>query len=294
MRFDLTDLRLFLAVAEAGSITHGAQEAGLSLAAASDRLREMELAGGVVLLERGRRGIRLTEAGETLSHHARQILGHVALMRADLGQLAKGLRATIRMAVNTAAMVDTLPDRLTPWLAEHPQIDVDLRERQSHEIARSVTAGFADIGILSDVAAHEGLVLKPFATSQLAVVSAKSHKLANDKQVRFENLTEDYFIGLKDGALQAHIEAQAEKIGSRLRYRTSLRTFESICQAASAGIGIAIVPSAIAHRCKRTYPLSVTPLADAWARRNLVVCIAKGIEQTPLVADLFEHLSATT
>lgn len=145
MRFDLTDLRLFLAVADAGSITHGAQEIGLSLAAASDRLREMELAGGVSLLERGRRGIRLTEAGETLSHHARQIIGHVALMRADLGQFAKGLRATIRMAVNTAAMVDTLPQRLTPWLADHPQVDIDLRERQSHEIARSVTAGFSDI-----------------------------------------------------------------------------------------------------------------------------------------------------
>ncbi|KQM33886.1 LysR family transcriptional regulator [Rhizobium sp. Leaf68] len=292
MRFDLTDLRLFLAVADAGSITHGAQEIGLSLAAASDRLREMELAGGVALLERGRRGIRLTEAGETLSHHARQIIGHVALMRADLGQFAKGLRATIRMAVNTAAMVDTLPQRLTPWLADHPQVDIDLRERQSHEIARSVTAGFADIGILSDVAAHEALVFKSFATSQLAIVSAKSHRLANEKHVRFESLTNDYFIGLKDGALQAHIESQAEKIGARLRYRISLRTYESICHAASAGLGIAIVPSTIAHHCKRSYPLSVTPLADAWARRNLVVCIARDAEQTPLVRDLFEHLSA--
>lgn len=50
MRFDLTDLRLFLAVAEAGSITHGAADAGLSLPAASERLRDMELSGGVRLL----------------------------------------------------------------------------------------------------------------------------------------------------------------------------------------------------------------------------------------------------
>ena len=58
---------------------------------------------------------------------ARQIIGHVSLMRADLGQFAKGLRATIRMDVNTAAMVDSLPLRLTPWLADHPQVDIDLR-----------------------------------------------------------------------------------------------------------------------------------------------------------------------
>ncbi len=55
MRFDLTDLRLFLAVADTGSITHGAAEVGLSLPAASERLRDMEAAGQVMLLERGRR-----------------------------------------------------------------------------------------------------------------------------------------------------------------------------------------------------------------------------------------------
>lgn len=292
MRFDLTDLHLFLAVANAGSITRGAQDVGLSLAAASDRLREMELAGGVLLLERGRRGVRLTEAGETLSHHARQIIGHVSMMRADLGKFAKRLRATIRMAVNTAAMVDTLPQRLTPWLADHPQVDVDLQERQSREIARSVTAGFADIGILSDAASHELLLLKPFATSQLVVISASSHRLARESQVRFDSLTENDFIGLKDGALQGHIEAQAEKIGARLHYRISLRTYESICHAASAGLGIAIVPSTVAQLGKRSHPLSITPLADAWARRNLVVCIAKNADPPPLVRDLFEHLSA--
>lgn len=55
MRFDLTDLRLFLTVADAGGITHGAADAGLSLPAASARLWDMDLSGGVRLLERGRR-----------------------------------------------------------------------------------------------------------------------------------------------------------------------------------------------------------------------------------------------
>ncbi|OUI97715.1 helix-turn-helix domain-containing protein, partial [Acetobacter cibinongensis] len=68
MRFDLTDLRLFLAVVDAGSITHGAAEAGLSVPAASERFRDMEAAGEVTLLIRGRCGIALTEAGEMLAH----------------------------------------------------------------------------------------------------------------------------------------------------------------------------------------------------------------------------------
>src|SRR3546814_6889932 len=78
MRFDLTDLRLFLAVVDAGSITHGAADAGLSLPAASERLRDMEAAGEVKLLERGRRGVWTTPAGEALAHHARLVMRQMA------------------------------------------------------------------------------------------------------------------------------------------------------------------------------------------------------------------------
>src|SRR4051812_20847749 len=70
IRFDLTDLRLFVHVAEAGSITHGAARANITLASASERIRAMEDALGAPLLERNRRGIRLTTAGTVLLHHA--------------------------------------------------------------------------------------------------------------------------------------------------------------------------------------------------------------------------------
>ncbi len=74
MRLDLADLQLFLCIADAGSITAGAQRANLALASASERLRKMESAVGVALLERRPRGVITTEAGEALAHHARLML----------------------------------------------------------------------------------------------------------------------------------------------------------------------------------------------------------------------------
>src|SRR4029453_5396961 len=70
MRFDLTDLRLFRHVAETGSITHGAERSHLALASASARIRGMEEMLDVPLLQRGRRGVRLTDAGLSLLDHA--------------------------------------------------------------------------------------------------------------------------------------------------------------------------------------------------------------------------------
>ncbi len=78
MHFDLTDPRLFLHVAEAGSITAGAARSGLALASASARVRGMEEQARVALLERGRRGVQPTPAGQTLLHHARLVMQPLA------------------------------------------------------------------------------------------------------------------------------------------------------------------------------------------------------------------------
>lgn len=291
MRFDLTDLRLFLAVAEAGSITHGAADAGLSLPAASERLRDMELSGGVRLLERGRRGVTLTEAGEALAHHARLISRQMAMMRGELGEYATGLRSTLRVLANTAAMAELLPPRLADWMAANPRIDLDLKERQSIEIARSVAAGFADLGILSAAAAQDGLVLRPFAEDRLVVVVARQDDLTRMRQVRLADLAGRYFIGLSGSALQDHIAAQAAAMGMALRYRVRLRSFEAICHMAGAGAGIGIVPETTARRMKRLSGIAIIRLADGWALRRLSVCIRAGTELSAPAQSLLRHLA---
>lgn len=290
MRFDLTDLRLFLAVAEAGSITHGAAAAGLSLAAASERLRDMEAVGGVRLLDRRPRGVVPTEAGEALLHHARLILDQTARMRGEIGQFARRLRTTIRLLANTAAMTGILPARLAPWLAAHPQVDIDLKERQSVDIARSVALGFADIGVMSDAGGSAGLTLRPLATDRLFVVAARDHPLAGLRQVRLAELAGEPFLGLADGALQDHLDAQAARVGLQLRPRIRLRSFEDICRMAEAGVGIGIIPEAAARRGRRPGGIAIIRLGDDWATRQLSLCVRAGGVLPPLPQSLLEHL----
>jgi molybdate transport repressor ModE-like protein len=292
MRFDLTDLRLFIAVVDAGSITHGAADVGLSLAAASERLRDMETLSEVMLLERGRRGITTTEAGDALVHHARAILHQIAQMRGELGEYAKGLRGTIRVLANTAAMTEFLPARLAPWLARNPQADIDLKERQSIQIARSIAGGFAEIGILSDAVDTSGLHLQPFAIDRLVLVSARDHPLALRNSVRLDELLDQHFIALGTGALQDHIDAQALKIGLRLKTRIRLRTFEGICRMAGEGVGVAIIPETAARRFRRSSSIAIIKLSDSWATRQLAVCVRDETTLTPLAKGLFAHLTS--
>lgn len=292
MRFDLTDLRLFLAVADTGSITHGAADMGLSLPAASERLRDMEAAGQVMLLERGRRGVSLTEAGEALVHHARTVMRQMADMHSELGLHAKAMRTAIRVAANTAAITEYLPAKLAIWMTENPRIDLELKERQSADIARAVVRGFVEIGILSDAAGTTELERIPFAQDQLVVIVAKHHRLAGSRRVSFPDILHEQFIGLSAGALQEHIESQASRLGGRLKIRTRLRTFEGIGNMVAAGAGIAIIPHTAAQRLRKTLPIATVAISDAWAKRNLVIAVRSREELTAAAKSLIDHLAS--
>jgi DNA-binding transcriptional LysR family regulator len=123
MRFDLVDLRLFLHVADARSITHGAERANLALASASARIRGMEQKLGIDLLKRDRRGVSLTPAGQCVVDHARLVVQQVERLRGDLGSYARGLTGSVRVLSNTAAFSEHLPKVLASFLAANTSLD---------------------------------------------------------------------------------------------------------------------------------------------------------------------------
>jgi DNA-binding transcriptional LysR family regulator len=292
MRYDLVDLQLFVAVAEAESITHGARRTHMSLAAASERIRAMEANLGAKLLVRGRRGVELTPAGVTLLQHARMVAKQLQQMRGDLNDHAKGLRGDVRLLVNTVAMLEYLPKLLSAFLAQHSNVDVDLEERKSPEIMQAVAAGRAEIGIVAG-AIDPAMQLEtfPFAENRLVLVMPERHPLAGKRKVPFaETLSHDY-VGLGAGsALQEFVRQQADVVGRRLRVRVRLSSFDVICQMVEGGTGIAIVPEATARRWRRSMALGIAQLSDPWAIRHLTLCVQGRQSLSPHAARLLDHL----
>jgi molybdate transport repressor ModE-like protein len=294
LRFDLTDLRLFLHVAEAASITHGASRSNMALASASERIRAMEDALGAPLLERRRRGVRLTPAGSALLQHAQIITRQFERMRGELTQYAAGLRGRVRLLSNTAATAEFLPAALARFLSAHPTIDVDLEERPSREIVRAVAQGHADIGIVAnavDPAAE--LQTFPFAVDRLVLVAPGRHVLRHRREIAFRETLDHDYVGLVAGsALQEHVDENAARSGHRLKLRVRLSGFDALCRVVETGIGLAVVPETAARRCQRSMSIRIISLTDAWALRHLTVCV-RSLEALPAHARrLVEHLSS--
>jgi molybdate transport repressor ModE-like protein len=299
MRFDLTDLRLFLHIAESGSITAGAGQSHMALASASARIRGMEDTLGVPLLERGRRGVDTTAAGRTLLHHARVITQQMEKMRADMGEYASGLKGHIRVLCNTSSLAEFLPEALARFMASHPQVSIDLEERLSYDIVQAVTDGLADIGVVADSVDHAALETLPFRDDRLVLAMAPGHPLARQlgrkRRIAFADALEHDFIGLAgDSALHKYIAGHAARLGRQLTYRVRLRSLDAVCRMAASGAGLAVLPESTLRRNQHSYPVRYAQLSDPWAVRKLLICMRRYADLPGYARELADALRAAT
>ena len=293
MRFDLTDLKLFCDVADAGSITAGAGRSALALAAASTRIRGMEEALGAPLLMRSRSGITLTEAGRTLLKHARTLMAQSARLREDLSAFAGGLSGEVRLLANTNALTEFLPEALSSFLADHPHVSVDLEERLSDEIVGLVAEGAADIGIVAGTVDVGALTTYPFRSDRFVVVAPQGHPLADKPHVRFAEVLDYDLVGLdRASSLQRFLAGKAAREGKPLRLRVQLRSFDAVCRLVECGVGVGVVPATTAARAARTMALARVDLADDWAVRELTIVVRADAELRPYAKALVESLKA--
>ena len=292
MRFDLTDLRLFQHVVEAGSITHGAERMHLAIAAASTRIRNMEAALGAPLLNRGRQGVQPTEAGRTLLYHARVLLQQAERMRGDLAEYANGIRGQVRLMSNTNALTEFLPEALSAFLAAHPQVSIDLEERLSDEIVAAVADGSADVGIVAATVELAGLEVLPFRVDRFVLVVTPGHPLSTKERIAFADALNYDFVGLdRASALQRFLSEKADRIGRRLRLRVQLRSFDAVCRLVECNVGIGVVPATTAERHAKTMAIHRIELTDEWAVRKLAICVRRRADLPIYARELVEHLA---
>ncbi len=291
---DLIDLELVVAVADAGSITHGAARTHLALPSASARIRALEHTVGATLFDRDRRGVTLTPAGRLLLHHARTICRAVDHLRVELAEYAEGHGATVRVLANTAATASGLSPVLTSFLVAHPTVRVDLDERPSHRIVAAVAEHRAELGIVADTVDLGQLETRTLRADTLVVVTAPENPLTRHASVSYADVLNRPFVGLsRASALQEHLEGHALPLGSRPTYRVRLHSIDAVCHTVAAGIGIAIMPRHTVDTWISSGSIVAIGLDEPWANRNLTVCFTTERELSSTARALRDHLTAS-
>src|SRR3990167_712723 len=254
MQYDLTDLRLFVAIAEAKNLTRGAERVHLAASSASHRLRQLEASIGTPLLLREPRGVSLW--------------------------------------ANTHATHTFLPDSLSSFLQRHPQVSISLEEHTSPHVLMAVARGEVEVGVVAGTIADAEVELIPYRADRLVLIAPVDHPLAAHVSSLFAQVLDYPFVMLHSGsAIHTFTMNAAAALGRHLEVRIQVRSFEAVCRMVSAGVGIGMVPrSAVTAGA----PLAVIELEEPWAQRDLKVCVRKRELLSGFAAELVDCLTASS
>lgn len=292
MKFDLRDLELFAAVADAGSIARAAERAHTVASAISKRISDLEENFGASLLVRGAKGVELTAAGHALLTRARVLLNQARQLEEEMQRHAAGVRGYVRVFANISAMVEFLPGALASFAARYPDIHVHLEEHVSAAIAQAVADNSADIGIVSEQPVIDGLTTVPFRQDELVVIVQPTHALAKRGSVSFADIASEPFIGFHaSSSLHQLLTQAATEHGCSLNWRIHVSSFDAACAMVAAGLGLSVVPRVAAESHFRALTLARLQLNERWATRQLFLCTRSDAPLHSAAHLLFEHLS---
>ncbi len=289
---DLDSLALFVRAAEMRNLTRAAEASLITVPAASRRLSLLEHQFKAQLFERHSRGLQLTPAGEHLLQLARGVIADVHHMRAEMANYGSGRQAVLRVHGNTSAMTQFLPGDVAAFQSEHPAVRIVLEECWSEEAAKRVRSAEADLGIVVEGCDVSGLWCRPYRSDRLSAVIRADDPLPGP-EVAFADLLERDLVGLEGGStLTRLITAQAAVQMKPMALRVQVRSFEAVCRAVQAALGVGILPLAAARGFAQDLELKVLPLSDEWALRRMQLCTrSQPPRQTPL-GILCAHLEA--
>ncbi len=273
-RVDPFDLRLFTVVLEHGTITAAAAAQGLSLAAASARIKGLEDLVGTPLLERSKAGVRPTDAGRAMARRAHAVLSELESLHVEMGRFRGGLRGTLRLLCNTAAMAEALPPRLGRFLARHADLDVETQELPSEAVLDALHRGAGELGIVASHVDTTGLLVQPWVDDRLVALLPRGRLPGTTARgLRFAALLAEPFVGLPAGSgLSRFLDQQARSAGRWLHHRARVSTLDAVAQLVAAGAGVAVMPMSAAMRW-RAERVRILPLQEPWARRRLLLCM---------------------
>jgi DNA-binding transcriptional LysR family regulator len=289
---NINHLAIFHAVAEEGSISHGAERLFISQPAVSKQIAEFERSLGVRLFDRLPKGVRLTEAGEMLNTHARRLFAIEAEAEQSVAEW-KGLeRGRLRIGSSLTIGVYLLPQLLIAFHQQHPGIAIDLEIANTEAIQSRLQEFAFDIGLTEGFAETPGLEAVVFAQDELIAIAAPTHPLVMaEEPVTAERLCRETFVRRETGSgTWAVVErALAERELRIADIAMSVGTTETLKPIVAAGVGVAIVSRLAVEKELAAGTLVPIPLVDLRFQRSLHLLQVRGRNESPATTT-FRHL----
>ncbi|CAN5704920.1 LysR family transcriptional regulator [soil metagenome] len=241
---EIRQLRAFVAIAESGTFTAGAQRVHVTQAAISMQIRQLETELGARLFVRAPRRVILTEAGEHLMSRARLILREHDAAQDEIAELAGAERGRLRIGSASAMVtIEQLPRMLKELRKKHALAEVSVGSGTSDSLVQQILAGEMDLAFVSLPVEARGIQTERLNEDQLVAIASPRHRLAKQRTVSAYTLAgEKLILGERGGNTRRLIDQFFAQAGVTLSVAMELSRQAAIRRMVEEDMGVGIVP----------------------------------------------------
>jgi molybdate transport repressor ModE-like protein len=273
---DVRRMKVLREVAARGSFSAAAEALSFTQSAVSQHVAALERESGTKLVERGARGVRLTDAGQALVKHADAILARLDCAEEELAAIA-GLRGgRLRLACFQSAGATLVPRAVAVFHERHPDVDLGMVEAEPEEACQRLRAGEIDLALVYDFEPIPGMLDGELELTHLIddaydAILPKGHPLAARKRLRLADMAEEPWICSTDtNGCRAITERACQDAG--FEPRIAFEADETLAAQAlvASGVGVTLLPRlalTTVHPAAEARRLIKPPVRRIWAAR---------------------------
>jgi DNA-binding transcriptional LysR family regulator len=236
-------LKVFCDLVELRGFSKTAQKHHLSQSAVSQQIAQLEFTHKCQLLDRKKRPLELTPAGQLFYDACRDIVDRYEQLRSELNALKKSSEGRINVAAIYSIGMHTLPDYVKKFMVNYPNVNVHIEYLSADRIYELVLAGEIDIGLVAVPKKDRKLQVYDFEDEPLVLVCSPKHPLANESQIDIHKVQFERFISFgEDVPTRIWIDSILQRYNIIVRPVMEFDNVETVKRAVEINSGISILP----------------------------------------------------
>jgi LysR family transcriptional regulator, low CO2-responsive transcriptional regulator len=269
MHITLRQLQIFEAVARNNSISRAATDLHLTQPAVSMQMKQLEEQVGLALVEQIGKRLFLTEAGQALRGHAREITGRMGDLSAAMDQFRDLKRGLLRLAVVSTANY-FLPPLIAAFSRLYPGVQVSLQVANRETVLAALADNTTDLAITGQPPDSIDVVAQHFMDNPLVIIAAPGHPLAHQSSIPLHCLADETLVVREPGSgTRAAMERHFAAHSATFKAGCELGTNEALKQAVRAGLGLGVVSAQtieleLQTACLVVLPVEGFPIVRQW------------------------------
>ncbi len=270
-------LKIFCDLADLRSFSKTAEKHLLSQSAISQQLAQLELAHKCQLIDRKKRPIELTTAGQLLYKASKDMLDRYEQLKSELNALNASAGSRINVAAIYSIGMHTLPDYVKKFMVSYPDVNVHIEYFSAVKIYELVLAGDIDVGLVAVPKRDKRLDVYDFEAEPLVLACSPKHPLSSQSRVDIHQLQFEKFIAFeKNLPTRVWIDGILERYNIMVQPVMEFDNVETTKRAVEINAGICILPEATLLQEVSTGTIKAIPFSNEKFVRPTGIVVRKG------------------